>query len=364
MSHDIEIIGDGCAAISLASRAGELNQKLTLIRPSNAPPAKDHIWGFWSDPVLQNAQKLAAGTWNKWAVITNDNCAELTSETRPYNAFRRSAWMKHCQHLADAAGVKTINQQDWQQSNTSLLFDTRPPVVPEGCMLQHFTGIEITTMDGKFDPDVAILMDFRVDQSEGMHFIYLLPFSETKALVESTLFSLNTVSEQYYLSSIKSYLSQHYGIEDYVVEHQESGVIPLGKLAPHDASIPGLGANGGATRPASGYAFLFIQRQIDEAIKAANNGSRLRFKNPHRRIDLWMDSVFLTVLKHWPEHGPNMFLRMGKALSGDQFVKFLSGDAGLWIRLKVIFAMPKWPFIKALSKHVLTRQNTTSPAVA
>ena len=77
-----------------------------------------------------------------------------------------------------------------------------------------------------------------------------------------------------------------------------------------------------------------------------------------------MDSVFLTVLKHWPEHGPNMFLRMGKALTGDQFVKFLSGDAGLWIRLKVIFAMPKWPFIKALSKHVLTRQNTTSPAVA
>ena len=42
-----------------------------------------------------------------------------------------------------------------------------------------------------------------------------------------------------------------------------------------------------------------------------------------------MDSVLLTVLKNWPEHGPNMFLRMGKSLTGDQFVRFLSGQSQL-----------------------------------
>ena len=31
-------------------------------------------------------------------------------------------------------------------------------------------------------------MDFRVDQSKGMHFVYLLPYSETEALVRSTIF--------------------------------------------------------------------------------------------------------------------------------------------------------------------------------
>ena len=364
MSPDIEIIGDGCAALSLAARASELNQSITLIKPSGAPPTKDHVWGFWSDPLLVPAQKLARATWQKWAIITHTDRAVLGSESRPYNAFKRSDWTKHCKELAESAKVAMIEETKWRKSADSLVFDTRPPIVPDGCMLQHFHGIEITTEQPCFDPDMAILMDFRVDQSRGMHFIYLLPYSTTEALVESTLFSTELVDEEFYSNSIEDYLKKHCKVKQFSITHQEKGVIPLGKLAPHDAKIPGLGSNAGATRPASGYAFLFIQKQVDTAIKLANSGKQISFKNPHKRIDLWMDSVFLTVLKYWPEHGPNMFLRMGKALSGDQFVKFMSGDAGWLIRLKVIFAMPKWPFVKALTKHILPTRKTTTAAVA
>ena len=364
MSPDIEIIGDGCAALSLAARASELNHNIRLVKPANAPPAKDHVWGFWSDPLLGPAQKLARATWQKWAIITHTDCAVLSSETRPYNAFKRSDWSEHCKELAESAKVALIEETEWQKSANSLVFDTRPPIVPSGCMLQHFQGIEIATEQPSFDPEVAILMDFRVDQTRGMHFMYLLPYSTTEALVESTLFSTELVDEEFYSSSIVAYLKEHCKVEQFSITHQEKGVIPLGKLAPHDPKIPGLGSNAGATRPASGYAFLFIQRQIEAGIRLANSGKEISFKNPHKRIDLWMDSVFLTVLKHWPEHGPNMFLRMGKALSGDQFVKFMSGDAGWWIRLRVIFAMPKWPFIKALSKHILPTRKTTNAAVA
>ena len=364
MSPDIEIIGDGCAALSLAARASELNYSLTLIKPSDAPPTKDHVWGFWSDPLLRPAQKLARATWKKWAIITHTDCVVLDSESRPYNAFKRSDWTKHCKELAESAKVALIEEAEWQKSADSLVFDTRPPIVPGGCMLQHFQGIEVKTKQPCFDKDMAILMDFRVDQSRGMHFIYLLPYSTTEALVESTLFSTELVDEEFYSNSIEAYLKEHCKVKEFSITHQEKGVIPLGKLAPHDAKIPGLGSNAGATRPASGYAFLFIQKQIDTAIKLANSGKQIGFKNPHKRVDLWMDSVFLTVLKHWPEHGPNMFLRMGKALSGDQFVKFMSGDAGWLIRLKVIFAMPKWPFVKALTKHILPTRKTTTAAVA
>ena len=53
MSHDIAILGDGCAALSLARRSKELDDcQITIVRPTNAPQAKDHVWGFWSDPVL------------------------------------------------------------------------------------------------------------------------------------------------------------------------------------------------------------------------------------------------------------------------------------------------------------------------
>ena len=364
MSHDIEIIGDGCAALSFAARATEVNSKITLIKPNNAPSAKDHVWGFWSDPLLQEAQKMAKQTWKKWAVITHDECAVLESETKPYNAFKRSDWIDHCQNLAESSGVRIIEEKDWNKSENSLLFDTRPPIVPDGCVLQHFRGIEITTAEEKFDPEIAILMDFRVDQSKGMHFIYLLPYSKTEALVESTIFSTSLVDQQYYLDGINKYLAKYYQVTDYSITHEENGVIPLGNLSPHDARIPGLGANGGATRPASGYAFLFIQRQINAAIEQAKRGKEISFTNPHKRLDLWMDSILLTVLKQWPDQGPKMFIRMAKALTGDQFVNFLSGDAGVWTRLKVIFAMPKWPFIKAVTRHIIPSRKVTKPVVA
>ena len=364
MSNEVQIIGDGCAAFSFAARANEITQNVTLIKPSNAPKQKDHVWGFWSDPMLSSAQKIAKSTWEKWAIITDKDSVVLESKTKPYNAFKRSDWINHCRSLAEGSNVKIIDESDWNKSTGANLFDTRPPVVPSGCILQHFHGIEISTTEEKFDPNMAILMDFRVDQSTGLHFIYLLPYSKTEALIESTLFSPNLVEKQYYLDTIKSYLSKNYQIDQYKTTHEENGVIPLGKLALHDPDIPGLGTNGGATRPASGYTFLFIQRQIDAAIKSANSGRGLRFKNPHKRIDMWMDSIFLTVLKHWPEYGARIFLGMGKALNGEQFAKFLSGDAGWWIRLKVIFAMPKWPFIKALTKNILPTRKATNPVVA
>ena len=69
-----------------------------------------------------------------------------------------------------------------------------------------FLGLEIKTKQPVSDPEIAILMDFRVDQSKGMHFVYLLPYSETEALVESTIFSTKIANEEFYKNSITDYL--------------------------------------------------------------------------------------------------------------------------------------------------------------
>ena len=61
-----------------------------------------------------------------------------------------------------------------------------------------------------------------------------------------------------------------------------------------------------------------------------------------------MDRVFLTVLRRRPALAPWLFLRMGRALAGGEFARFMAGEADMRLRLKVIMAMPKWPFICAL----------------
>ena len=88
-------------------------------------------------------------------------------------------------------------------------------------MLQHFLGQEIEVERPVFDDSTAILMDFRVDQTHGMHFIYLLPFSPTRALVESTLFSTKILEDEFYIDSINQYLSSHYGVSPKEIIHQE-----------------------------------------------------------------------------------------------------------------------------------------------
>ena len=228
------------------------------------------------------------------------------------------------------------------------ILDSRPPSMKDGVMLQHFSGYEITADHDVFDSTTAILMDFRCDQSRGMHFIYCLPFSARNALVESTLFSPELAPKPFYDSAIRRYLKEIIGIDDYRITRREKGVIPMATLPQRDPHLTGIGANGGAIRPSSGYAFSFIQKQIDQIITSAKPGQPLTVKTPHSRFELFMDGIFLRVIRHHPALAPQIFTAMADRLTGDEFALFLSGEAGPRLWTKLVLAMPKWPFLCAL----------------
>ena len=59
-----------------------------------------------------------------------------------------------------------------------------------------------------------------------------------------------------------------------------------------------------------------------------------------------MDTIFNGVLLNHPNLGTEIFMRTAKALTGDQFARFMLGEADTYIWAKVIAAMPKLPFIK------------------
>ena len=356
MTIETHVIGDGCSAMMLASRADELKgHSLTLVKPDNAPPAKDHMLGFWNTHGLKFAEQVSRASWSNWSIITDTGEYKMSSEKYAYHAMHKQKFLESCQIKAELNDVKIISGNDAKQKSPKMTFDSRPPRVGRNAMLQHFLGQEIEVDRPVFDDSTAILMDFRVDQSHGMHFIYVLPFSPTQALIESTLFSTKVLEDEFYIDSINEYLSSHYAVTTKKIVHQEKGVIPMGSLSPHDSKIPGLGANAGAIRPASGYTFVFIHQQIQRAIERTKKGKQLRFKRPHKAIDVWMDGILLTVLRHWPNQGPILFARMAERLTGDEFVKFMSGKASWGIRMKVIMAMPKLPFIRGASKFIFSR---------
>jgi lycopene beta-cyclase len=352
----VHLIGDGCAALSLAARSVELPQHLlTVVTPDGAPEKKDHIWGFWWIKNLDKAAKLARKKWHSWSIITSEGDAVMSSDLHAYHALQRSKWETDCRQRAKQKGVSFVDQSSLSDASDTQILDSRPPLVPVGQMFQYFIGWEITAPLGSFESKTAILMDFRCDQSRGIHFIYILPFSGSEALVESTMFAPIREPDTFFETAIKNYLAEYCGVYDFSIMRIEKGGIPLGRIPLGKGGHTGFGSNGGAIRPSSGYAFAFIQKQILATIQQAkremvkgNTSKSLVIKCPHKLVDLWMDEVFITVLRQRPEVAPKLFLRMAKALDGDEFALFLSGEAGWCLRLKVVMAMPKLAFIKAI----------------
>ena len=346
----IAVLGNGCAAMSLAAQADRLSDyALRVIAPAGEGSSQDHIWGFWQMPWLQDVLPLVRKTWPRWTIRNAETEVVMQAAEFPYHAVTRQTWMTHCKTRATQHGVSFVQDlaipDDVKQHH---VFDSRPPQRQPDMMLQHFIGWEVRAAAGSFEDSTAILMDFRCDQTRGMHFIYCLPFSDCEALVESTLFSPALVPDTFYETAILNWLSDCANVRDFEVIRCEKGAIPLGLMARHDPALTGIGGNGGAIRPSSGYAFSFIQKQIATGIARASAGNALDFVTPHRAIDLWMDRVFLSVLRHQPHHAPQIFTALAARLSGDEFALFLSGEATMALRAKVVSAMPPWPFLRAL----------------
>ena len=346
----VAIIGDGCAGLSLAAKAESLPEhEMHVFSPQANAPNNDHVWGYWQMDWLQDIKQLADKTWDKWIIETAKDKIEMKAGKHPYQAITRKKWLTHCRSKAKKNG--TVFNSDMSLIDhypADLIFDSRPPKSNANMMVQHFIGWEVQAKAGSFDDSKAILMDFRCDQSRGMHFIYCLPFSDKNALVESTIFSPTIEEDDFYETAISTWLSDCAGISLFKVLRREQGAIPLGLMRRHDEKFNGLGGNCDAIRPSSGYAFSFIQKQILKAINSVKEGKKLIFVSPHKKIDLWMDRVFLSVLRHQPYYAPKIFSALANSLTGDEFAKFLSGEANLKMRLKVIFAMPLKPFIIAL----------------
>ena len=384
----VHILGSGCAALSLAARAGELPRHAINVSDDDGPaPINDHIWGFWAHQRMDYPAALARHRWHSWQIVTpasSDHGGNLGNQApqivtmhsaaHPYMAVQRTHWLDHCRMRAIQAGVTFGNDAPAHAQ----ILDSRSPPMPKNAMIQHFIGWEIAADAPCFDPSTAILMDFRCDQTRGMHFIYVLPFSSTEALIESTMFSPDVQEDGFYEGAIADYLAAHCDCQSYRVQRREKGAIPLAELSPRDDSLMPIGANGGAIRPSSGYAFAFIQKQIIAAISTAHaagegkgrvdsggeSDNQLSFANPHRKIDLLMDRIFLAVLRRWPDIAPSLFSRLAKALSGDEFAAFMSGDAGWGLRAKIILAMPKWPFVRVMMPALMPGLfgNPASPA--
>jgi lycopene beta-cyclase len=220
-----------------------------------------------------------------------------------------------------------------------------------GALRQSFLGQEVRTRRAVFDPGVATLMDFRVDQLGGVRFVYVLPFAPDRALVEDTSIAVRSVPAAARRAAIRHHLRDRHGVgvDDLVVEHEERGVIPMTTAARPVRLTPRLraiGLAGGAARPSSGYAFARIQQQVDSVAAAAAAGREPLRRPQSAGLEL-MDRVFLRALEEAPDTFPATMAGLLRSAPPEALARFMNDASSRQDELRIAWAMPLLPFARA-----------------
>ncbi|MEM6570306.1 MAG: lycopene cyclase family protein [Planctomycetota bacterium] len=365
---DIAILGGGCAGLSLAVQLVErgLDGVRVVVLEQRPEYVRDRTWCGWS--VVPHAfQDCVDHAWSRWQVRGSGECythssARYRYEHIPADRFYASAQERIAASSGAAlrTGVDVHGVHDLGGSHrirtssgdvvAETIVDARsssPRRVSSG-LLQHFRGWEVTTAAPVFDPETVTLMDFDVVQDDGaVHFLYVLPFSPTRALVESTVLSPDLLPEAEYEARIEEYVARRFGTRIQEIGYVEAGAIPMTTDAmPPDARGPRAGTAGGAVKASSGYAFHAIQRTTAELATRLLAGTASGSVAARSRLDAWMDGVFLSFLQHNPERGAEVFLRLFRSVDSDTIVRFMMEVPTTTDRLQFVTAMPKTPFMR------------------
>lgn len=375
LSFDFIISGAGCAGLSLLVRmigSGKFADKKILVVDQSLKNQNDRTWCFWEkgkgyfEPVVYK-------DWRKlWFYSDGFSCLKDIFPYR-YKMIRGVDFYSHCLEIirrqpnieflqARIEGLVSNENETCLLVNgkkiyakyifNSILFEK--PVLKKNdfYLLQHFKGWLIETRENKFNPEEAVLMDFRVRQDQGTAFVYTMPFSEKRALIEYTLFTENLLLDSAYDNLIKLYIRNVLGIAEYEVKETEFGIIPMTthNFPANDHHIVHLGMAGGQTRASTGYTFQFIQKQTSSIVNKLLQSESPVVKGTPGRFRYY-DRLFLDVLNSRKNESPEVFARLFGRNQVTTIFDFLDCESSLIQDFMLINSMPVKPFLKAAIRH-------------
>lgn len=373
-SFDIIIIGAGCAGLSLLVRlieSGRFAQQKILLLDREFKNKNDRTWCFW-EKGEGYFEKIVYHQWPNLQVKHRDGQVDLAAAPYRYKMIRGIDFYKNCFSVIKAATYITILYDEVtaidtakgmvscgnQQFSGTHLFSSvlmQPPQLApkQFYLLQHFRGWWIETTKDAFDETTADLMNFNVSQQHGCTFVYVLPVSARKALIEYTLFSEEELKEAEYEAGLKTFIQNELKLTDYTITEKEKGVIPMTNLhfPKQEGKLFYMGTAGGQTKASSGYTFRFIQKQSAAILQKLLQNKPPLVSVSGRRFHLY-DSVLLRVLHERKISGADVFYQMFRRNKATEVFRFLDNETNLREELQLMNSTNKKVFIPAAMKEI------------
>lgn len=294
-SHDLILVGgglqNGLIALACLARKPDLDVLLVERGPRLGG---NHTWSFhretvpgaargWFEPLIEHHWPryqvrfpgLTKTLEQAYATCSSEHFARVVGgrlESAPNATLRLGV------EVAEV-GPNAIRLSDGSRIEGALVVDSRgptsdPPV--EGSGFQRFVGLEVE-LDRAIDAETALLMDATVEQLDAFRFVYLLPFSPTRALVEDTYFANDpSLDRELVRERVLAYIAQR-GLGVRTILREEHGVLPMpwksaSRIQRHPPLVAGY--RGGWFHPATGYS-------VPVALRVAEHVAE------HRRTDVF-----------------------------------------------------------------------------
>lgn len=239
-THDVILAGGGLAntLIALALRAARPSLRL-LVLERELKGSADHTWSFHATDITAKQiaflASLIVASWPRQEVRFPTHSRVIETG---YNSI--SAERLHAVAMAELGSAIRfgVEVSDLTTSSATLTNGERftAPLVVDGrgqqpsrflaLGYQKFVGLEVETI-APHGLDHPIIMDATVPQHDGYRFVYSLPFSPTRLLIEDTYYSDTPALDKPLLTArIENYAAARGWAIGQVVR-QEAGVLPI-----------------------------------------------------------------------------------------------------------------------------------------
>lgn len=379
---EIAVIGAGCSGLSLGAHyahTGKGGRRIIYIE--QRPEYKnDRSWCFWKqkDMAIPLFDDCISQKWPQWRFSGQAFEMICPGRKMEYCFISALAFYRKAQAIIaeDRRQTLLLNEQikditeDFGENGKNIclhtnntriysdtVIDTRPlqeEKLKNFPMFQIFHGYEIETKRPVFDEQTVGLMDEMRSENQEFKFVYTLPFSPYKALVEYTAFSRIFYRPEQLKDRLEKHLADKQ-IKDYKLLREESGILPMGfskekNRKKETTNIIRAGSHAGALRASSGYAFLRIQKWAEIIAGKLSNTDFSYHDTAYTyssSTERFLDNTFIRALTGDMQKSMQIFRQMAQTMPPDRFARFMADQASPLDIGCLILSVPKAPFIRA-----------------
>jgi lycopene beta-cyclase len=373
--YDIIIAGAGAAGLSLAyylSRSPLAPSLRVLLLDKDAKKQNDRTWGFWTKEATPY-DSLVSQSFPKAEFISSHFQKVLSLAPYQYKVLQGKHFydfmLKELAQLPNfyfrQEEIKSLEPGDEKATVHTNIASYRANWIFNSCFLgkelwqaakeslylqQHFKGWVVQLPRPVFSTDTVRLFDFRTPQQGQMRFVYLIPQTADRALVEFTLFSKRLLEPADYTTALRQYMEGVLKEPQYEIVEEEWGVIPMTTYSfPRGSGrIVPIGSLAGASKPSTGYTFLRIQQHCQQLVKLLEQE-----KPPYGGVDgpkrfRLYDAALLNIMEQRGGESERIFSELFRNNPPARILRFLDEETNLAEELRIMHSVPRGLFIQSL----------------